>query len=168
MHYRIPILPGEHLKHGDERPEQRVEVVSRSLAVVQSAHFTSEELHAEQREDEDGEYDDEGEVAQVEHGEVHCVQKFCRLVQLRMSFRTRRMRNARRAVRDPDPAAASSMMEMSTTTASKRLKLSLAYSVNPIPPTLSTSSKMNMMVRMRLHTSSPLAYPEHVRVFHAQ
>ena len=67
------------------------------------------------------------------------------------------MRNARNAERPPEPAAASSMMEMSTTAASKRLKLSFPYSVAPMPTTLRTNSRMNEMVRIKLHVSSPFA-----------
>ena len=83
--------------------------------------------------------------------------KFCSDVQLRISFRTRRMRNARSAESDPEPAAASSMMLMSTTAASNRLNRSAAYSLNPSPPTFSTSSMMNEIVRTRLQISSARA-----------
>ena len=44
-------------------------------AVIQAAHLATEQLHAEQGEDEDGEADDKAEVAQVQNREVDDIQE---------------------------------------------------------------------------------------------
>ena len=67
------------------------------------------------------------------------------------------MRNARSAVKPPPAESASSTMDKITTVASNMLNRSLLYSSNPMPITLLTISRMNMIVRIRLITSRAFA-----------
>ena len=80
VHYGVPVLPGEHLKHGDERPEEGVEVVPGDLAVVQTAHLAAEHLHAQQREDEHSQDNHERKFSEADQGEVDGVEEVLQLL----------------------------------------------------------------------------------------